>query len=260
MEGFREAFAEAFREGIVKADWKARLVWVPNVIRHNPPESPNVVRSWRVAWDELPECKLKTEAYKTLKAFLEAFGEAFAKAFGEACPHPSPNQEQEQEQEQEEEDLAGAVAPPAAGAPKPKKPRTPSAQERIARALNDKRREVHPELEAWPVESKQFIQVSNVQFADGTELRSAYERHGSALFLRAFELFLADDYWREHGGWPLRGFLSKWREHLDSAKAAAPTAKHEDPIADPTLFGFRDQAEMDAYRSKLVASAPMVKP
>jgi pyruvate/2-oxoglutarate dehydrogenase complex dihydrolipoamide acyltransferase (E2) component len=120
IEGFRKAFAEAFREGLVKADWSARLVLLPKALRHNKPESPNVVRSWKNTWIELPECPLKDEAWRTLRAFTEGFGEPFAKAFGEACPKPSPNQEQEQEQEQEKEkEQAGAgaaAAPPPASA------------------------------------------------------------------------------------------------------------------------------------------------
>jgi hypothetical protein len=84
LEGFREAFREAFREGMVKADWKARLVYVPKAIKYNPPASPNVVLGWRDAWLELPQCELKVEAGKELKAFLEAFGKGFGEAFREA--------------------------------------------------------------------------------------------------------------------------------------------------------------------------------
>lgn len=101
VEGFRKAFAEVSREGLAKADWRARVVFVPKAITYNAPESPNVIRSWRSAWDELPECALKTEAHRTLRAFVEGMGEGFRKAFAEALPEPSANQEQEQEQEQE---------------------------------------------------------------------------------------------------------------------------------------------------------------
>ena len=45
LKGFREAFGEACRKPLVKADWKARLCWIPNAIKFNKPESPNVVRS-----------------------------------------------------------------------------------------------------------------------------------------------------------------------------------------------------------------------
>jgi hypothetical protein len=102
LEGFREAFREVAELGMAKADWKARVVWVPKAIEHNAPASPNVVKSWADAWDRIPECQLKAEAWRTLRAFLEGMGEAFRKPFDKACPTPSAktcgNQEQEQEQ------------------------------------------------------------------------------------------------------------------------------------------------------------------
>lgn len=109
VEDFDKAFQEAFREGMVEADFKARVVWVPNAIRHNKPESPNVVKSWAAEFDLIPECPLKWRALEALKASIHALGEAFAKAFDETFSKPSGkplpkaigNQEQEQEQEQE---------------------------------------------------------------------------------------------------------------------------------------------------------------
>ena len=111
LEAFREAFREAFAQGLVKADWKARVVWLPNAWKYNPPESINVVKSWRIPWDETPECGLKRESYRVLKAFTEGMGLGFRDAFALACsmpsplpsPLPSPIQEQEQEHEQEQE-------------------------------------------------------------------------------------------------------------------------------------------------------------
>jgi hypothetical protein len=129
LEAFDEAFAEAFDEGMVKADFKSRLVWLPNALNHNKPESPNVVRSWKEEIDLLPECDLKTEALVSIRAILACFSDALVNAFDEInpsitrhtagskpSPKPSPkpskisskisskalpNQEQEQEQEQE---------------------------------------------------------------------------------------------------------------------------------------------------------------
>lgn len=111
LEGFREAFREVFREGMAKADWKARVVWVPNVIKYDPPQSPNVVKSWRTAWDEMPECALKLEAWHVLRAFLEGKGKAFLEAFLEACPKPLANPEPEPDPEQ---DLDPPLTPPLA--------------------------------------------------------------------------------------------------------------------------------------------------
>jgi hypothetical protein len=106
-EGFRKAFREVEKEGMAKADWAVRFVWIPRAVEHNKPESPNVVKGWASTWDELPECPLKLEAYNGLKAFLEEASPSLAEAF-KACRKPFgkplPNQEQEQEQEQEEEE------------------------------------------------------------------------------------------------------------------------------------------------------------
>lgn len=130
-EGFREAFLELSQKGLVEASWKDRLVWIPNAIRFNPPESPNVIRSWSKTWDELPECDLKTQAYHRLKAFVEGLGEAFLEAFLEALPKAPakgmPNQEQEQEQDQDldlpadKQQIPEQLPPP----PKSQKKQTP---------------------------------------------------------------------------------------------------------------------------------------
>lgn len=86
LEAFREAFAEASSKGMAKADWTARLVWLPNAPKYNKPESPNVVISWGNIFDELPECALKHEAYRQLKAFAKEWGEPYLKAFQQAFP------------------------------------------------------------------------------------------------------------------------------------------------------------------------------
>jgi hypothetical protein len=92
LKGFRKAFAEISARGMAFADWEARVVWIPKAIMHNPPENPNVVKSWAATWDEIPECGLKAKAWSEMKAFLEGkpFGEGFGKAFLEACPEPFP--------------------------------------------------------------------------------------------------------------------------------------------------------------------------
>ena len=130
---FRKAFGEVLALGIAKEDAKAPLVWFPNFLRHNMPESPKVVRSWVGAFRDLPESPLKGamlertgEAVRTLgEGFRSAFAEAFPGVLGRAAPGVSasrpgnlagapsealpipfgeafsegmPNQEQEQEQ------------------------------------------------------------------------------------------------------------------------------------------------------------------
>ncbi|MBL7684502.1 MAG: hypothetical protein JNK65_00500, partial [Deltaproteobacteria bacterium] len=58
LEGFRKVFQEVLTKDLVKADWEARLVWIPKAILYNQPENPNVVKGWKDTWDEMPECEL----------------------------------------------------------------------------------------------------------------------------------------------------------------------------------------------------------
>lgn len=118
LVGFNRALKEIVDLGLVKADLKARVMFIPNAIKYNKPQSPNVVRSWSVHWDEIPECSLKNEAYCTLQSFIKGLGKAFVQAFDEVISkHYTKNhehallktymnqeQEQEQKQEQKQED------------------------------------------------------------------------------------------------------------------------------------------------------------
>jgi hypothetical protein len=105
QKAFDKAFQEAFALGMVKADWKARVVFIPRAIICNSPQSPNVITSWAGEWQLIPECELKCEAYQAVRSAIYECGEAFQKAFDKAFAKPSrktmANQEQEQEQEQE---------------------------------------------------------------------------------------------------------------------------------------------------------------
>jgi hypothetical protein len=119
LKGFREAFAEVSAQGLVKADWKARVVFVPNAIKHNQPANPNVVTHWRTAWELLPECELKTEAREVLRDFLKGIkngeAKAFAEAFDIACPKATGIQEagsRKQEAVKETKDLSAAPTAP----------------------------------------------------------------------------------------------------------------------------------------------------
>lgn len=115
LSGFRKVFGELLGKGMVQADWKARMVFIPNALKHNPPESPNVVIGWRAAFNELPDCPLKVIVFAALKAFLdewsadkekgpkfvEAFGEVFAKDFGQSDSDTETDSDTEQKQSEE---------------------------------------------------------------------------------------------------------------------------------------------------------------
>jgi hypothetical protein len=100
-EAFREAFQEALRKGMAKHDEKACLVVLPNFLRYNKPESPNVIKAWANSLDLLPECPLKSELIERVKAFAEGMTKTFGEALPEAFAKAMPYQEQEQEQEKD---------------------------------------------------------------------------------------------------------------------------------------------------------------
>ena len=86
------------------------LFFIKNFFKYNPPENPNVVKSWSSLLDVLPECELlKTIAKAAITAcealggrYIQALDEEFKKlagyGIGNGSPNPMPNQEQEQEQ------------------------------------------------------------------------------------------------------------------------------------------------------------------
>lgn len=114
FEVFGKVFQELLDAKMIRFDQKTRLVWIPNALKYNLPESPNVIRSWKAQIRELPESELLGDALYSIRntiygmgeGFQKAFVEAFGKDFPKASPKPSskamPNQEQEYEQEQEE--------------------------------------------------------------------------------------------------------------------------------------------------------------
>jgi len=102
-KAFRDAFGEAFAKGMLEHDEKASFVGVPNFLRYNGPESPNVVKSWVAALDLIPECALKSVLLQRVKRFTEGLSEGFGKALPEVFRKAMPKQEQEQEPEHEPE-------------------------------------------------------------------------------------------------------------------------------------------------------------
>jgi hypothetical protein len=102
VERVPETLSKGFIEGFVEYDEKAFCLVIPNFIKYNPPENPNVVKGWARAADFIPESPLKLKLFRRLKEFVEGLGEGFAKAFPEPFRKGLANQEQEQEQEQEE--------------------------------------------------------------------------------------------------------------------------------------------------------------
>ncbi|KAA9133478.1 hypothetical protein F3N42_03760 [Marinihelvus fidelis] len=90
QKGFPQPFREAFKEGLQKRFWEydktAKFLGVPNFTRYNPPDNPNVLKSWVGCWNDLPECDLKNKLYQRLKELAEGLGEGFYKGFAEGFP------------------------------------------------------------------------------------------------------------------------------------------------------------------------------
>ncbi len=71
---FDRAFDEISEQGMAKADFKAKLVWLPNAIRYNKPSSPAEVLAWRDDVYLLPDCRLKIAALLGIREDLQALG------------------------------------------------------------------------------------------------------------------------------------------------------------------------------------------
>ena len=83
----REEFTTLLKTGLVRFDAKGPLVWLPNFLRYNPPESPNAVRSWSRALDLLPECAGLEEILRVAVSVLDGGPEPLLRALPEAL-HP----------------------------------------------------------------------------------------------------------------------------------------------------------------------------
>lgn len=84
LEAFDTHLAELMTEGLVEFDKGSRLWFIPNAIRHNMPQNPNVVTSWRTQWMLLPECSMRDRIHTVIAQVLYDLSEAFGKAFGAA--------------------------------------------------------------------------------------------------------------------------------------------------------------------------------
>jgi hypothetical protein len=124
---FADAFAESADRSMLVFDRAASLVAAPNFIRHNQPESPNVIKGWKSARQLLPECESLNAHLEKIGSYLalrdgEAFTEAFRQAFpdvlvkGNAGPSAKDGVNQEQEQEQEQEQQQDSPNPQGAAA------------------------------------------------------------------------------------------------------------------------------------------------
>ena len=77
-------FDEPFAKGIAKACQEENVIWLPNFIKYNPPENPNVVTSWVKSLECLPEGDTKKTIISKIINYLKTgFQDSFSKAFTE---------------------------------------------------------------------------------------------------------------------------------------------------------------------------------
>ena len=122
LKDFRAKFSEITDQGMAVADWTQRVVWLPNAVYYNEPESPNVAKGWVKSLDEIPDCDLKMMAIGQIRGFLKGMPEGFLEGFEEAlrkyrvktsymsANFTRGNQEQEQDQEQEQKQREGCLS------------------------------------------------------------------------------------------------------------------------------------------------------
>ncbi len=102
LEKLQQALEESFLQDMVRHDESASFMWLPNFLKYNQPESPNVVRSWENHLDYLPECTLKNSVIEHIKSYTQTLSPTFQEALPQSFGKSMPNQEQEQEQEQKD--------------------------------------------------------------------------------------------------------------------------------------------------------------
>ena len=109
----RAALAELEDLGVIVADWRARVVWLPERLTECPPDSSKTVLGWLYQWAAVPACALRSRIERALVEHCAVRGRTFldaARAIGmdvdayapagldalaeapaaEPMPHPEP--------------------------------------------------------------------------------------------------------------------------------------------------------------------------
>lgn len=81
QRAYNKCLAEIIEKGMIQIDLDSRLFWIPNAIKYNKPESPNVILHWSNAFILLPECLLRDMAIDSMRAVIEGMGQPFLLAF-----------------------------------------------------------------------------------------------------------------------------------------------------------------------------------
>lgn len=243
-QGFREAFAEVAAQGWVKADWDARLVYVPSGIRKPGPANQNVVKGWRAPWRLLPECALKDEIAQDFRQYMKQRGEPFAEAFEHVLSNGMANKVEGRRNKVE-------------GGGKRASAPTPPALEPIetladARATQVSTTEAHHLADYWQANRQRVRKIPGVIVIPGATIDSARKVLGHAngdmaMAKRAVDAYLADDrefYVKKH--WPLYLLADPkdFETHVNAPFVKTAKAAH----SDDALAKLRAAAEEDKAR------------
>lgn len=87
LDRYEAAFAELETSGMVKHDRRAAFMWLPNFLKYNAPESPNVVKSWKKLLDLLPECAMREDMLAKIKELIGQMSVSFVTAFQTVIEH-----------------------------------------------------------------------------------------------------------------------------------------------------------------------------
>ena len=219
LEDFKEAFEEVLSQGMAEHDEEGMLIWFPKFLKHNAPESPNVVKSWIPAVRDLPESAMKTRLLQhaacTIDGLSQAFRQAFADAFGEECPQATANQGTgNREQGSKKSTPDGVASPPADGdgeAPPEEEPTASPVEEPESEpeAPEDSPEDVQPGPKVSPCPYGRIVEAYNQALGDKLpQVRELTEKRKRTLQTR----------WRAN---PERQSLDWWRGYFERIARSA---------------------------------------
>ncbi len=86
----KKCWAEIEAAGMAKADWTARVIWMPRALIHEPADNLNQIKGWRAAFHEIPSCPLKAEIAAAVQRFLADKPKDWWEAWGTPPPPVNP--------------------------------------------------------------------------------------------------------------------------------------------------------------------------
>ena len=72
--------------GVVRTDWDAGLLWLPDSWELGAPPAANIAKYWAIPWAAIPDCGLKAEIWKAFDEFATQAGKQHSAAFRFSCP------------------------------------------------------------------------------------------------------------------------------------------------------------------------------